>query len=152
MILRDIIKVLLCFRYTSKLGEDNPENNRFTLPTGVHRFALPSDFDSIKLIKLNLMGPLIMLYHIYLFEYTSSQFCSRFTLLLELEWPSSWNSKTGVLCEKNLLPTCAFGPSCDEYLSRCPLPLAPFPYTSLAPLYLTLTHFEQEATGHHAKP
>ena len=26
----------------------------------------------------------------------------------------------------------------------CPLPLAP--------LYLTLTHFEQEATGHHAKP
>ena len=98
------------------------------------------------------MGPLIMLYHIELFEYTLSQFCSRFTLLLELEWPSSWDSKTGVLCEKNLLPTCAFGPSCDEYLSHCPLPLSPCPYTSLAPLYLTLTHFEQEATGHHAKP
>ena len=98
------------------------------------------------------MGPLIMLYHIELFEYALSQFCSRFTLLLELEWPSSWDSKTGVLCEKNLLPTCAFGPSCDEYLSHCPLPLAPCPYTPLAPLYLTLTHFEQEATGHHAKP
>ena len=97
------------------------------------------------------MGPLIMLYHIELFEYTLSKFCSRFTLLLELEWPSSWDSKTGVLCEKNLLPTCAFGPSCDG-LSYCPLPLAPCPYTSLAPLYLTLTHFEQEATEHHAKP
>ena len=48
--------------------------------------------------------------------------------------------------------TCAFGPSCDEYLSYCPLPLSPCPYTSLAPLYLTLTHFELEATGHHAKP
>ena len=71
------------------------------------------------------MGPLIMLYHIELFEYALSQFCSRFTLLLELEWPSSWDSKTGVLREKNLLPICAFGPSCDEYLSQCPLPLAP---------------------------
>ena len=55
------------------------------------------------------MGPLIMLYHIELFEYTLSQFCSRFTLLLELEWPSSWDSKTGVLCEKKLPPTFAFG-------------------------------------------
>ena len=36
------------------------------------------------------MGPLIMLYQIELFEYTLSQFCSGFTLLLELEWPSSW--------------------------------------------------------------
>ena len=72
-----------------------------------------------------------------------SQFIPRYTLLLELEWPSSWDSKTRVLCEKNLLLTCTFGPSCDEYLSRCPLPLAP--------LYLTLIHFEQEATGNHAK-
>ena len=84
------------------------------------------------------MGPLIMLYHIELFEYTLLQFCSRFTLILELEWPSSWDSKTGVLCEKNLLPTCVFGPSCDEYLSNCPLPIAPCPYTPIAPLYLTL--------------
>ena len=57
----------------------------------------------------------------------------------------------GFVREK-FIPTCAFGPSCDEYLSHCPLPLSPCPYTSLAPLYLTLTHFEQEATGHHAKP
>ena len=98
------------------------------------------------------MSPFIMLYHIELFEYTSSQFCSRFTLLCELERPSSWDSNTGVLWETNLLRTSAFGPSCDEYLSHCPLPLAPCPYTPLAPLYLTLTHFEQEATGHHAKP
>ena len=51
-------------------------------------------------IMLYLMGPSIMLYHIELFEYTLSQFCSRFTLLLELEWPSSWDSKTGVAREK----------------------------------------------------
>ena len=70
----------------------------------------------------------------------------------------NWNGqelgipKPGFCARKNLLPTCAFGPSCEEYLSHCPLPLAPCHYTPLAPLYLILTHFEQEATGHHAKP
>ena len=31
-------------------------------------------------------------------------------------------------------------------------PIVPCPYTPLAPPYLTLTNFEQEATGNHAKP
>ena len=93
------------------------------------------------------MGPLIMLYHIELFEYTLSQFCSRFTLLLELEWPSSWDSKTGVFCEKNVYQLVLLGQVVTNIY-----PIVPCPYTPLAPLYLTLTHFEQEATGHHAKP
>ena len=65
------------------------------------------------------MGPLIMLYHIELFEYTLSQFCSRFTLLLELEWPNSWDSKIGDFCEETVLPMCDFWPGCVEYLTHC---------------------------------
>ena len=40
----------------------------------------------------------------------------------------------------------------EIYPEKSPLPLAPCPYTPLALFYLTLTHFEQEAMGHHAKP
>ena len=40
----------------------------------------------------------------------------------------------------------------EIYTEKSPLTLAPCPNTPLALLYLTLTHFEQEATGHHAKP
>ena len=73
------------------------------------------------------MGPLIMLYHIELFEYTLSQFCSRFTLLLELEWPSSWDYKTGVLCEKNLYQLVLLGQVVTNIypIVPCPFPLAP---------------------------
>ena len=85
----------------------------------------------------------MILRHIQLFEYTLSQFCSRFTLLLELEWPSSWDSKTGVLCKKNLLPPSGFGPSCDEYLSQYPLPLAPCP---------SLSHLNTFRAGSHGTP
>ena len=59
--------------------------------------------------------------------------------------------QNGGFVREKFIRTCAFGPS-YEYLSHCRLPLAPCPYTSLAPLYLTLTHFEQEVTGHNAKP
>ena len=73
------------------------------------------------------MGPLIMLYQIELFEYTLSQFCSGFTLLLELEWPSSWDSRTGVLCEKNLYQHVLLGQVVTNIypIVPCPLPLAP---------------------------
>ena len=86
------------------------------------------------------MGPLIMLYHIELFEYTLSQFCSRFTLLLELEWPNSWDSKIGDFCEETVLPMCDFWPGCVEYLTHCllQLPLAPSPPLPLYTIYLTV--------------
>ena len=71
-----------------------------------------------------------------------------FSFYLEL---LNWNSMliqlyfcVGVLCEKNLLPTCAFGPSCDEYLSHCPLPLhAPCP---------SLSHLNTFRAGSHGTP
>ena len=72
------------------------------------------------------MGPLIMLYQIELFEYTLSQFCSGFTILLELEWPSSWDCRTGVLCEKNLYEHVLLGQVTKIYpIVPCPFPLAP---------------------------
>ena len=73
------------------------------------------------------MGPLIMLYHIELFAYTLSQFCLRFTLLLELEWPSSWDSKTGVLCGKIYYQLVLLGQVVTNIypIVPCPLPLAP---------------------------
>ena len=98
------------------------------------------------------MGPLIMLYHIELFEYTLSQFCSRFTLLLELEWPSSWDSKTGVLCEKNLYQLVLLGQVVTNIypIVSCPLPLSPcpFPYMPLAPL----SHLNTFRAGSHGIP
>ena len=98
------------------------------------------------------MGPLIMLYYIELFEYTFITILFTIYLTFGIGMAKFLGfQKRGFVREK-FIPTCTFGPGCDEYLSHCPLPLSPCPYIPLAPLYLTLTHFEQEATGHHAKP
>ena len=69
------------------------------------------------------MGPLIMLYCLNILR---SKFCSRFTLLLELKGPNSWDSKIGDFCEETVLPMCDFLPGCVKYLTHCLLqqPLA----------------------------
>ena len=90
----------------------------------------------------------MILRHIQLFEYTLSQFCSRFTLLLELEWPNSWDSKIGDFCEETVLPMCDFWPGCVEYLTHCllQLPLAPLHRGWTAKCYFGST-LSQPKTG-----
>ena len=96
------------------------------------------------------MGPLIMLYHIELFEYTLITILFTIYLTFGIGMAKFLGFQNrGFVREKFTTNLCFWA---KLWRISIPLSLAPCPYTPLAPLYLNLTHFEQEATRHHAKP